>query len=346
MKNRALFSISISLSLFFFISCDTGDGDVTVNYPDSNCETKTWYEDADGDGKGNPAISITACEQPEGYVLDNTDEDDSEGEGNSNSIYMDLDTYTHINRSTKGEEYERWIYYFENGKIVKKETYITTNFSRSSNYQYDQNYLIDYIDDTYYDQDYLFENNILKECKYYSDITYTQSIYSNISSNNFTHKLYNGFDNSLSLEEEITLDTNSRVTKIIRNSYNPINRSYTGTFKYNNSLLESIQYLNEDESIDIQTFENLELNSDNFYNFYNKSLYGNNIMINEYTDDIFPFLKNFSLDYKSGTCYLNGEPVFEIQTEFDSKGRIVKRTYYSIDRKNSEDIIEEFTYKN
>lgn len=41
------------------------------------CTETTWYQDADGDGLGNAAVSYTACIQPAGYVEDNTDTDDS-----------------------------------------------------------------------------------------------------------------------------------------------------------------------------------------------------------------------------------------------------------------------------
>ena len=41
---------------------------------DTPCIKKTWYRDADGDGKGDKNVSFQSCEKPVGYV-DNADDD-------------------------------------------------------------------------------------------------------------------------------------------------------------------------------------------------------------------------------------------------------------------------------
>ena len=65
----AIFSILIGLPIFIITSCDKDD--------DATCTEITWYEDADGDGLGNPNISQRACEQPTGYVSNSDDTDDA-----------------------------------------------------------------------------------------------------------------------------------------------------------------------------------------------------------------------------------------------------------------------------
>ncbi|TVQ97750.1 MAG: hypothetical protein EA398_14225 [Deltaproteobacteria bacterium] len=70
----------------------TCDGQVTpqpetCNGEDQSCngtvdspvpaDAPLWYRDADGDGFGNPSVSLRACSQPSGYVSNNQDCDDS-----------------------------------------------------------------------------------------------------------------------------------------------------------------------------------------------------------------------------------------------------------------------------
>ena len=41
------------------------------------CTETLWYQDADEDGLGNPNVSLSSCEQPDGYVADNSDTNDT-----------------------------------------------------------------------------------------------------------------------------------------------------------------------------------------------------------------------------------------------------------------------------
>ena len=64
--NQLIFAIV--LSTIITISCKKTD---------EPCATKTWYQDADNDGKGNKAVSVESCEQPNGYTSDSSDDNDS-----------------------------------------------------------------------------------------------------------------------------------------------------------------------------------------------------------------------------------------------------------------------------
>ncbi len=58
--------------------CDGIDNNCNKQF-DENAKTP-WYRDTDGDGFGNPAMSVLACTAPEGYLADKTDCND----GNAN----------------------------------------------------------------------------------------------------------------------------------------------------------------------------------------------------------------------------------------------------------------------
>jgi hypothetical protein len=59
--------------------CDGLDNDCDDSVDEASAaDADTWYVDNDSDGYGDPAISMTSCSQPLGYVADNTDCDGAE----------------------------------------------------------------------------------------------------------------------------------------------------------------------------------------------------------------------------------------------------------------------------
>lgn len=86
----------LTLTLFFFInilfftSCTDTDNEA--------CTETTWYQDSDADGLGDPNNTRLSCDQPEGYVSNNTDTDDTGGGTTS-----ECDTSGEVAQSTNSE---------------------------------------------------------------------------------------------------------------------------------------------------------------------------------------------------------------------------------------------------
>lgn len=74
-KNQNVKTIFSLFLLIFVIACGS-DSDSDDNSDD--CEETTWYADADDDGLGDPDTSVSACEQPDGYVSNSSDSDDTD----------------------------------------------------------------------------------------------------------------------------------------------------------------------------------------------------------------------------------------------------------------------------
>lgn len=76
MKQITFLSFLLLTTILIVTSCNDDDDD-----GGSPCTETTWYEDLDNDGLGNPDVSQSACEQPTGFVADNTDPDDTSAGG-------------------------------------------------------------------------------------------------------------------------------------------------------------------------------------------------------------------------------------------------------------------------
>gem|GEM_PF-5230896 len=72
--------------------CDGLDNDCDGEVDEGATDLAVWYADEDGDGYGDPNVSLEACEQPEGYVADDRDCDDTDAAINPETIwYADTD---------------------------------------------------------------------------------------------------------------------------------------------------------------------------------------------------------------------------------------------------------------
>ncbi|RLD40224.1 MAG: hypothetical protein DRI89_12460 [Bacteroidetes bacterium] len=68
MKKLSVFLVLLGITVFFVSQCKKKE---------PPCVEKAWYQDHDKDGRGNPDMKQMACEQPDGYVANDTDEDDN-----------------------------------------------------------------------------------------------------------------------------------------------------------------------------------------------------------------------------------------------------------------------------
>lgn len=82
--NRAL-ALFLLLGAIVLIS-------ITSCKKDDTCVETTWYEDADEDGLGNPDVTMTSCEQPDGFVADNSDTDDTGGSYSLHAAFAEFDS--------------------------------------------------------------------------------------------------------------------------------------------------------------------------------------------------------------------------------------------------------------
>jgi len=72
--------------------CDDVDNDCDGDIDGDAVDIETWYRDGDGDTYGDPDTSTEDCDQPSGYVSDDTDCDDTDADVNPGvTWYIDYD---------------------------------------------------------------------------------------------------------------------------------------------------------------------------------------------------------------------------------------------------------------
>lgn len=71
---------------------DTGEDPVVTDDTGEPCEERTWYQDLDGDGFGNPDVIVEACDRPDDYVSVKQDCDDDDASVNPWAIERRITT--------------------------------------------------------------------------------------------------------------------------------------------------------------------------------------------------------------------------------------------------------------
>lgn len=110
--------ISILFTLTLFMNSCTKEDDTL-------CVESTWYQDADGDGLGNPNVTESACERPNGYVANSNDADDTMGSTSPVSSFGNALDVQIANGDGNGIDN-----YFRNSGVVVNEsanTYFAVN---------------------------------------------------------------------------------------------------------------------------------------------------------------------------------------------------------------------------
>ncbi len=93
------------------------------NDEDGSCMTSFWYQDLDSDGLGNPDISQEVCDQPDGYVADNTDTNDGD-----DSVFEATDWTAETHSKDANSNFTE---VFEDNAVKRIDIVITENRWRS-----------------------------------------------------------------------------------------------------------------------------------------------------------------------------------------------------------------------